>query len=58
MSIQGQARALMMRHHHLVKNRQQGLLQRTSAEVGLSIDAAGYWNHIRTMDSGLGLDQR
>ncbi|MEG4941191.1 hypothetical protein [Microcoleus sp. F4-D5] len=35
MSTQEQARSLMMRHQHLVKNRQQSLLSRTAAEVGL-----------------------
>ena len=35
MSTQAQARALMNRHHHLVKNRQQAMLGRASAEVGL-----------------------
>lgn len=35
MSTQEQARALMNRHQHLVKNRQQTLLTRTAAELGL-----------------------
>lgn len=35
MGTQDQARALMMRHHHCVKNRQQSLLNRTADEVGL-----------------------
>lgn len=35
MSTQEQARNLMMRHQHLVKNRQQSLLNRAAAEVGL-----------------------
>lgn len=35
MSTQEQARALMMRHHHLMKNRQQSMLNRAAAEVGL-----------------------
>jgi hypothetical protein len=47
MSTQDQARALMMRHHHLVKNRQQSLLARSAAEVGLPAEAAQYWNHIQ-----------
>lgn len=39
MSTQEQARALMMRHHHLVKNRQQSLLNRAAAEMGVdSVD--------------------
>jgi len=35
MSTQEQVRALMMRHHHLVKNRQQSLLNRAAAEMGV-----------------------
>jgi len=39
MSTQEQARALMMRHHHLVKNRQQSLLNRAAVEMGVdSVD--------------------
>ncbi|WP_017721372.1 hypothetical protein [Kamptonema formosum] len=45
MSAQEQARVLMMRHHHLIKNRQQSLLTRAAAEVGL--DASDYWNPIQ-----------
>ena len=46
MSTQEQARALMMRHHHLVKNRQQSMLNRAAAEIGAE-GAADYWNHIQ-----------
>jgi hypothetical protein len=35
MSTQEQARALMMRHHQMIKNRQQSMLSRAAAEVGL-----------------------
>lgn len=45
MSTQEQARALMMRHHHLIKNRQQSMLNRVAAEVGM--DHVDYWNHIQ-----------
>lgn len=48
MSAQDQARALMMRHHQLIKNRQQSLLCRSAAEVGLPPEeAANYWTHIQ-----------
>ena len=47
MSAQEQARALMMRHHHLIKNREQSMLSRSAAEVGLPAEAADYWNHIQ-----------
>lgn len=51
MSTQEQARALMMRHHHLVMNRQQSMLSRTAAEVGL--DAADACNHIHLIQGKL-----
>jgi hypothetical protein len=35
MSTENQARALMNRHQHIVKNRQQSLLSRAAEEVGL-----------------------
>ncbi|NJN57579.1 MAG: hypothetical protein HC879_08800 [Leptolyngbyaceae cyanobacterium SL_5_9] len=47
MTAQDQARALMMRHHHLIKQRQQSMLGRAAAEVGLPPEAAEYWNHIQ-----------
>ncbi len=37
MSTQDQARALMMRQSHLVKNRQQAMLARSAEEVGLNV---------------------
>ncbi|NJN88650.1 MAG: hypothetical protein HC881_23185 [Leptolyngbyaceae cyanobacterium SL_7_1] len=47
MSTSDQARALMTRHHHLVKRRQQSMLGRVAVEVGLPAEAATYWNHIQ-----------
>jgi hypothetical protein len=47
MSTEEQARALMMRHHHLIKNRQQSMLGRAAAEVGLPLETGEYWNHIQ-----------
>lgn len=44
MSAQEQARSLMMRHHHLIKNRQQSMLGRAAAEMGLSVDVDN-WVH-------------
>ena len=46
MSTQEQARALMMRHHHLIKNRQQSMLGRSAAEVGLEV-GSDYWTHLQ-----------
>ncbi len=45
LSTNDQARALMNRHHHLVKNRQQSMLNRSAAEVGL--EATDYWTNIQ-----------
>jgi hypothetical protein len=47
MSTQEQARALMMRHHHLIKNRQQSMLGRAAAELGLEMDGVDYSGHIQ-----------
>ena len=47
MSAQEQARSLMIRHHQFVKNRQQSMLCRAAAEVGLPAEAANYWGHIQ-----------
>ncbi|MBW4655866.1 MAG: hypothetical protein KME20_22925 [Kaiparowitsia implicata GSE-PSE-MK54-09C] len=47
MSTQDQARALMHRHHHQIKNRQQSMLGRVAAEIGCEADVTGYWNTIQ-----------
>lgn len=47
MSAQEQARALMTRHHHLIKQRQQAMLGRSAAEVGLPSEAMEHWTHIQ-----------
>ncbi|MGL5874093.1 MAG: hypothetical protein ACRC2R_17285 [Xenococcaceae cyanobacterium] len=47
MSTQQQARALMMSHHQAIKNRQQSLLSRVAAEIGMDVDNNDYWNHIQ-----------
>ncbi len=46
MSAQSQARSLMSRHHHLIKHRQQSLLHRTAAEIGVEVDK-DYWANIQ-----------
>ncbi|MGD1699680.1 MAG: hypothetical protein F6K22_29045 [Okeania sp. SIO2F4] len=45
MFTEPQARSLMIRHHHLVKNRQQSMLNRAISEVGL--ENSHYWGHIQ-----------
>ncbi len=46
MSTQQQARALMMRHHQMIKNRQQSMLERTAQEIGVAVEAE-YWSNIQ-----------
>lgn len=46
MSTQQQARALMMRHHQMVKNRQQSMLGRAASEIGVDIEN-NYWTTIQ-----------
>lgn len=47
-SIQDRARVLMMNHHRKVKQRQQAMLSRLDARVGLPAkEATQYWNHIQ-----------
>jgi hypothetical protein len=37
----------MSRHHHLIKQRQQSMLGRTNAEVGMPAESAGYWSPVQ-----------
>jgi hypothetical protein len=46
-SVEGLSRSLLMKHQRLIKNRQQSLLQRSAAEVGLDADITTYWNRIQ-----------
>lgn len=48
LDVQDRARTLMMGHHRSIKRRQQTMLARLDAEVGLPVDeAAKYWNHVQ-----------
>ncbi len=38
MSIQTQARSLLINHHRLVVNRERSMLARTAAEIGVDVD--------------------
>lgn len=51
MSAQEQARALMLRHRHMVKNRQQSMLSRTNVEIGMPGEVS-YWSNIQGKPSG------
>ncbi|MGJ3250619.1 MAG: hypothetical protein ACFE0J_05745 [Elainellaceae cyanobacterium] len=55
MSTQDQARALMTRHHHLVKNRQQSMLTRVMAESGIPSEHLS-WNSIQGKPYGSARD--
>jgi predicted solute-binding protein len=47
MSIQEKSRALMVRQHQQVKNRQQSMLMRAAQELGLPEEVSHYWNPIQ-----------
>jgi hypothetical protein len=50
LSVQEQARNLMMQHHRQIKQREQSMLSRVGAEVGLSTqEATRFLNHIQGM---------
>jgi hypothetical protein len=51
MCTQQQARALMMRHQHAIKNRQQSLLSRAAAEIGLEGENVS-WTQGQASSSG------
>jgi hypothetical protein len=47
MSTQEKARALMTRHYHLIKNRQQSMLERMSEELNLPEETSHYWSPVQ-----------
>ncbi len=47
MSTQEQVRALMVRHHQMIKNREQCMLSRVATEIGMPAETAHFWNHIQ-----------
>jgi hypothetical protein len=44
MSIETRARALMFRHQHMINNRQQCMLSRAAAQIGVPGEAVEAWN--------------
>lgn len=40
MSVQDQARALMIRHRHMIRNREQSMLTRKAVELGMPAENA------------------
>ena len=47
MTTQDQARALMVRHHHMIKNRQQTMLTRSMVEAGIPAESLQSRNTIQ-----------
>ena len=47
MTTQDQARALMVRHHHMIKNRQRAMLGRSLAEAGMPSETPVGYNAIQ-----------
>ncbi len=47
LNVEEKARVMMMGHHRNVKRRQQVMLARMAADVGLNADVTRYWNHIQ-----------
>ncbi len=45
--VQDLARSRMLKQNQVIKNRQQVLLSRSAAEIGLTADISQYWNHIQ-----------
>jgi hypothetical protein len=37
----------MVRHHHMIKNREQCMLSRVASEIGMPAETAHFWNHIQ-----------
>lgn len=46
-SVENLARSLMMAHHTFIKRREQSLLARAAAEVGLGVGAGQYWSPVQ-----------
>lgn len=48
LDVQDRARTLMLNHSRAIKQRQQAMLTRLDAEVGIPVtEAARYWNHVQ-----------
>ncbi|GAB4348948.1 MAG: hypothetical protein Fur0042_16020 [Cyanophyceae cyanobacterium] len=47
MNLSDRARVLMMRHHHVVKNRQQSMLGRAIEGMELGEEAVHHWSCIQ-----------
>jgi hypothetical protein len=45
--MQTKARALLNRHHQMIKNREQSMLLRAVEEMGLDVDVTRYHSHMQ-----------
>ncbi len=47
MNTNQKARALMLRHDKMVRNRQQSLLSRAAREIGLDVNKTEYYENLK-----------
>lgn len=47
MNTKQQSRALMMRHQKMMRNRQQSMLGRVAAEIGMDVSNTEYYNNLK-----------
>lgn len=48
---EARVRALMMRHQHMIRNREQCMLSRAAAELGMPAEVANYSSQIKGQPS-------
>lgn len=48
MNTNQKARALMMRHDKMIRNRQQSMLERVAGEIGLDVSNTEYYNSLKS----------
>ena len=48
MNTNKQARALMIRHQKMIRNRQQSMLGRVASEIGLDVNNTEYYNNLKS----------
>lgn len=48
MNTTQQARALMIRHQKMMRNRQQSMLGRVASEIGMDVNDTEYYNNLKS----------
>jgi hypothetical protein len=48
MNTTQQSRALMIRHQKMMRNRQQSMLGRVAAEIGMDVSDTEYYNNLKS----------